>query len=53
MSEKQLLHLVIGGRVTDPRGLEFQDLKDIHTVGFLRQLRRSRRSLAFLGTADG
>ncbi len=34
MSDKQLLHLVIGGRVTDPRGVEFQDLKDIHTVGF-------------------
>lgn len=32
--EQQLLHLVIGGRVSDPRGLEFQDLKDIHTVGY-------------------
>lgn len=31
---QQLLHLVIGGRVTDPRGVEFQDLKDIHTVGY-------------------
>lgn len=31
--EKQLLHLVMGGRVTDPRGVEFQDLKDIHIVG--------------------
>lgn len=30
---KQLLHLVMGGRVTDPRGLEFQDLNDIHVVG--------------------
>lgn len=32
--EQQLLHLVIGGRVVDPRGAEFQDLKDIHVVGF-------------------
>jgi len=32
--EQQLLHLVMGGRVTDPRGTEFQDLKDIHVVGF-------------------
>ena len=32
--EKQLLHLVMGGRVTDPQGVEFQDLKDIHVVGF-------------------
>ncbi len=30
----QLLHLVIGGRVVDPRTVEFQDLKDIHVVGF-------------------
>lgn len=35
MSEtKQLPHLVMGGRVTDPRGVEFRDLKDIHVVGF-------------------
>jgi len=32
--DKQLLHLVIGGRVKDPRSVEFQDLKDIHVVGF-------------------
>lgn len=32
--EKPLLHLVMGGRVTDPRSVDFQDLKDIHVVGF-------------------
>jgi len=31
---EQLLHLVMGGRVKDPRSVEFQDLKDIHTVGY-------------------
>jgi hypothetical protein len=31
---KQLLHLVMGGRVVDPQGTEFADLKDIHVVGF-------------------
>lgn len=31
---EQLLHLVMGGRVVDPRTVEFQDLKDIHVVGF-------------------
>lgn len=31
---EQLLHLVLGGRVKDPRSVEFQDLKDIHTVGY-------------------
>ena len=31
---EQLLHMVLGGRVKDPRGVEFADLKDIHVVGF-------------------
>ena len=31
---KQLLHLVMGGRVTDPQTCEFEDLKDLHVVGF-------------------
>lgn len=30
---KQLLHLVMGGRVTDPQTLEFQDLNAVHLVG--------------------
>jgi hypothetical protein len=30
---KQLLHLVMGGRVIDPQGVEFQDLSQIHVVG--------------------
>ncbi|MFL0356700.1 DUF4170 domain-containing protein [Erythrobacter sp. GH1-10] len=30
---KQRLHLVMGGRVTDPRGLEFQDPESLHVVG--------------------
>ncbi|MGV3511654.1 MAG: DUF4170 domain-containing protein [Novosphingobium sp.] len=29
----QKLHLVMGGRVNDPQGLEFQDLKAIDVVG--------------------
>jgi hypothetical protein len=29
----QLLHLVMGGRVKDPRGLEFADLNDVELVG--------------------
>ncbi len=31
--DKQLLHLVMGGRVVDPQGVEFQDLEQIHIVG--------------------
>ena len=30
---KQLLHLVMGGRVVDPQGVQFQDLNEIHIVG--------------------
>jgi hypothetical protein len=30
---KQLLHLVMGGRVIDPQGIEFQNLDEIHLVG--------------------
>ena len=30
---KQRLYLVMGGRVTDPRGLEFQDPESVHVVG--------------------
>lgn len=36
MSEEvspQLLHLVMGGRVSDPRSLEFLDPESIHVVG--------------------
>lgn len=29
----QKMHLVFGGRVTDPRGLEFEDLSNIDMVG--------------------
>jgi hypothetical protein len=30
---KQLLHLVMGGRVVDPQGCEFQNLDEIDLVG--------------------
>ncbi len=33
MTDKQLLHLVFGGRVKDPQGLEFEDLEAIEFVG--------------------
>lgn len=31
--KKQLMHLVMGGRVTDPMTMEFENLSDIHMVG--------------------
>jgi Domain of unknown function (DUF4170) len=33
MSDDTLYHLVFGGRVKDPTGLEFEDLKAIDFVG--------------------
>lgn len=34
MSDESKLHLVFGGRVKDPRALEFADLKSMDVVGF-------------------
>lgn len=31
--KKQLLHLVMGGRVSDPQTLQFQDLSAVEIVG--------------------
>lgn len=33
MSDKPLLHLVFGGRVKDPQGLDFEDLGKLDIVG--------------------
>lgn len=33
MTDKPLLHLVFGGRVKDPQGLDFEDLDAIDLVG--------------------
>ena len=33
MSQSKL-HLVFGGRVRDPQGVDFEDLSKIHLVGF-------------------
>ncbi|MEP0191077.1 MAG: DUF4170 domain-containing protein [Erythrobacter sp.] len=30
---EQRLHLVMGGRVKDPRGIEFKDPESLHVVG--------------------
>lgn len=32
-AKKQLLHLVMGGRVTDPMTLQFENLNEIDVVG--------------------
>ena len=32
--DKPKLHLVFGGRVSDPQTLDFSDLENLHVVGF-------------------
>lgn len=33
MPQRQLLHLVFGGKLTDPSGIEFEDLSKLDIVG--------------------
>ena len=42
MSDKQLLHLVFGGRVKDPQGLEFEDLNNVEVVGIYPDFKSAR-----------
>jgi hypothetical protein len=39
--EKPLLHLVFGGRVRDPRGVEFLDVENLHIVGIYPDYQRA------------
>lgn len=43
-NEKQLLHLVFGGRVKDPQGLEFEDLNAIHVVGIFPNYKEAEKA---------
>lgn len=42
--KKRLLHLVFGGRVKDPRGLEFEDLNALHFVGMYPNYREAEKA---------
>ena len=35
------MHLVFGGRVSDPRGLDFEDLSKIEVVGFFEDFKKA------------
>ena len=41
-SEKPLLHLVFGGRVKDPQGLDFEDLNALDVVGIFPGYTRAK-----------
>lgn len=38
------LHLVFGGRVKDPRGLDFEDLSQIDTVGYFENYKSAEKA---------
>ncbi len=40
-TSKPLLHLVFGGRVKDPQGLEFEDLSQLDIVGIFPNYREA------------
>jgi hypothetical protein len=45
MSDQQLLyHLVFGGRVKDPTGIEFEDLKAIDFVGIFPDFKSAEKA---------
>ena len=44
MADKQLLHLVFGGRVKDPQGVEFEDLDQVHFVGLYPNYRKAQEA---------
>jgi Domain of unknown function (DUF4170) len=41
---KPLLHMVFGGRVKDPRGLDFEDLGALHFVGMYPSYRQAEKA---------
>ena len=38
------IHLVFGGRVKDPRGLDFEDLSQIDVVGFYQDYKSAEKA---------
>jgi len=52
--EKQLYHLVFGGKVKDPQSLEFENLKEIDFVGLYPNFETAKSAwrAAAQGTVD-
>lgn len=44
MTDKPLMHLVFGGRVRNPQGLEFEDLKTIEFVGIFPSYKEAEKA---------
>lgn len=44
MSDKPLLHLVFGGRVKDPRGLDFEDPGALDIIGIFPSFEAARKA---------
>ncbi len=44
MSQSQLMHLVFGGRVSDPKGHDFEDLKAIDFIGIFPDYKSAEKA---------
>lgn len=44
MPDKDLLHMVFGGRVKDPQGLEFEDLAAVEFVGMYANYKEAEQA---------
>ncbi len=44
MPDKELLHMVFGGRVKDPQGLEFEDLSAVEFVGMYANYKEAEQA---------
>lgn len=44
MTDKPLLHIVFGGRVKDPQGLDFENLDDVDFVGMYPDFKSARQA---------
>ena len=44
MPDKELLHMVFGGRVKDPQGLEFEDLSAVDFVGMYANYKEAEQA---------
>ncbi|GER02895.1 hypothetical protein JCM17846_05770 [Iodidimonas nitroreducens] len=43
-AQKPLLHLVFGGRVNDPQGLDFENLDEIEMIGIFPSYKEAEKA---------
>lgn len=50
--KKPLLHLVFGGRVKNPQGLDFEDLDKVHFVGLYPSYEEAKKAWRAVSQAN-